>query len=135
MNAGSLVDCIQNRVLGDALCLLFGTGFVHIFGMDRGVQLDLETVDNVVVELNNGVESVAGGPGLGEGKAVLAVGVFGLNICAHCTGGSSLVTNNLEDDTGGGGGLDLKSGMTDGVFLVEQVIGALSKILPKRKKK
>lgn len=46
----------------------------------RGIQVELETLRNLILELNLGFQDVGGCPTLGEDKAVLEVGILGLNV-------------------------------------------------------
>jgi hypothetical protein len=46
--------------------------------VENGGGLELETVSDLVLELELGAENVRGGPGLSEGKAVTFIGIFAL---------------------------------------------------------
>ena len=74
------------------------TSLVVLFRVKRGVQVELETLCNLVVKLNAGPENIGGGPGLGESKTVLGVGVLALKVTGN--GGILVVagTGNLESD-------------------------------------
>ena len=49
-----------------------------LVGMKDGGGVELETLGDLVVELDLGAERVRGGPGLGDGEAVDLVGVLAL---------------------------------------------------------
>lgn len=93
-------------------------------------ELELETLGNVVLELNVVAENVGGGPGLSQGKAVLAVVELGLEVTVDVSGLGVSETGDLEGDAVGGLGLDLERGAVDVVVLVEEVTGGLAEVLP-----
>lgn len=53
---------------------------VALLRLESRVQVELEALGNLVLDLELRLENVGGGPGLGEGETVLAVGVFGLEV-------------------------------------------------------
>ncbi|GAO49076.1 hypothetical protein G7K_3235-t1 [Saitoella complicata NRRL Y-17804] len=71
--------------------------------------IDLEALGDVVVELDLGGQEVGGGPALGKGEAVNAVGVLALEVTSDGTFGV-LGTLDGEEDTVGGSSLDLEGG-------------------------
>lgn len=99
-----------------------------LVGKEGGGQIELETLGNLVLELDLGLEDVGGRPCLGEHDAVLVVGVLGLNVGSD---GSALVlaASDLEGDTGGGFCLDLKGGARVWVVASQQIVGRLAKVL------
>lgn len=116
MQARLLVDSIEESRL------------LALLGEQRSGQVKLETLGNLVVEFNLGLEDIRGCPSLGENKTVLEVGVFGLNITGD---GRALLlaASNFESYTGRGLGLDLERGSVEWVVLSKEVIGGLAKIL------
>ena len=46
--------------------------------MEEGGGVELETLGDLVLELDLGAECVGGGPGLSDGEAVVLVGVLAL---------------------------------------------------------
>jgi hypothetical protein len=63
------------------------------------------TLSELVLELNLGLEDVGGGPGLGEGNAVLGVDVLALKVTSDGAGLGVTVTGDAELDAVGGTGL------------------------------
>lgn len=116
MQARLLVDSIEESRL------------LALLGEQRSGQVKLETLGNLVVEFDLGLEDIRGCPSLGENKTVLEVGVFGLNITGD---GRALLlaASNFESHTGRGLGLDLERGSVEWVVLSKEVIGGLAKIL------
>lgn len=104
-------------------------GLRTLLGEKRRGEVELEALGDEVLELNLGAEDVAGGPGLGEGQAVLAVGVFGLKVAVDGVGLGVTRTTDFEGDVGGGLGLDLKGCSVEVVVLAEEVTGGLAKVL------
>ena len=97
--------------------------------LQDGGKVELQTLDELVLELNVGEEVVGGGPGLGEGDAIGTVGVLGL---AQAIDGGLVInfcSSNAEDDVGGGGGLDFKGREANDEVLAQEVVGGLSEIL------
>lgn len=95
----------------------------------RGVEVDLDTLGNLVLDFESVAEDVGSGPSLGESQAVLAVGPLGLNIAGDDVSLRITVAGDLESDIGGSLGLDLEGCAVEGVVLAKQVIGRLSKVL------
>jgi hypothetical protein len=60
------------------------------------------TLSELVLELNLGLEDVGGGPGLGEGNAVLGVDVLALEVTSDGAGLGVTVTGDAELDAVGG---------------------------------
>ena len=121
MKAGLLVDGGQQSRLGTLL------------RQQSGGEVELETLGNLVLELNLGAKHVRGRPGLGEGETVVLEVVFGLEVAGDCGLGVP-DESDLEGDTGRRGGLDVESGAVDGEVLAEEVIGGLSEVLERKKK-
>jgi hypothetical protein len=68
---------VKTRLLIDSM---EGSTLVVLLRVQRSVQIKLETLSELVLELHLGFEDVGGGPGLGEGEAVLGVDVLGLDV-------------------------------------------------------
>lgn len=98
-------------------------------GDQRGAQIELETLREVVLGLNLGAEDVGGGPRLGEDDTVGLVGVLGLDVTVDEVGLGVLGTSDLEGDVGGGGGLDLEGGAVEVEIPAQQVVGGLAEVL------
>lgn len=75
------LEDVQNGA-GVQTGLLVGSAKKHrlgvLFWVENGSGLELETVSDLVLELDLGTDNVGGGPGLSEGKAVMFVGIFAL---------------------------------------------------------
>lgn len=117
METGLLVSSVDDSGLAAGL------------GQQRGVQVQLETLGDLVLKLNGGSEDVSGGPGLSEGQAVLGVGVFALQVARDAVRLVVAGTSDLERDVRGGLGLDLQGSAKDGEVLGQQVVGRLAEIL------
>lgn len=68
VKARLLVGDVQESVLG------------ALVGEEGGSDIELETLGDLILELNGRAESVGGSPGLGEGKAVGLVRVLRLDV-------------------------------------------------------
>lgn len=116
--------------------LLVGGGEESVLGLllgdESGDKLELETLGDVVLELNVVAEDVGSGPGLGEGDTILAVLPLGLEVTVDGLRLGVTDTENAEGDTVGGLGLDLERVAVDGVVLGKEVVGGLAKVLPGR---
>ncbi|KAI3482094.1 hypothetical protein L1887_55225 [Cichorium endivia] len=124
--------------------LLVGRGEERVLGLllghERRDELELEALGDVVLELNVVAEHVGGGPGLGEGDAVLAVLPLGLEVAVDGLRLGVTDAENAEGDTVGRLGLDLERVAVDGVVLGQEVVGSLAcgvtmlltKVLPGR---
>lgn len=117
MEAALLVDGAEDGGLGTLL------------GGEGGGEVELETLGDLVLELDGVAEDVGGGPGLGDGEAVGLVGPLALDVAGDDVGLAVLVAGDLEGDVGGGDGLDLERGAVEGVLLVQEVIGGLAEVL------
>ena len=98
-------------------------------GRERGVQVELEALGEVVLRLDLGAEEVGGGPRLGEDEAVGLVGVLGLELAADEVGLVVLLAGDLEGDVRGRDGLDLEAGAREVEVTAEEVVGRLAEIL------
>lgn len=98
-------------------------------GVECGVDINLETLGNLILELNGVLERVGGCPSLGEDETVLPVGKLGLKVSFDVVGLGVSATGYTESDAGGSVGLDLKTGRIEVVVLAEQVAGRLAKVL------
>ena len=98
-------------------------------GGEGGRELELDTLGDLVVNLDLGLEDVGGRPGLGEGETVGLVEELGLHITSDELGLGVAVPADLEEDVGGSGGLDLEGDAADGEVPAEEVVGRLSEIL------
>jgi hypothetical protein len=96
---------------------------------ERGSQVELEALGDVVLELNLGAEDVGGGPGLGEDEAVLPVDVLGLNITGNDVALVVTSTSNAEGRVGRSQGLDFEGDTVEWVVLAEQVARRLAEVL------
>ena len=116
VQAGVLVDGGQQSGLG------------ALFWQQGGSEIELETLGNLVLELNLGPKHVRCCPGLRESESVGLEAVFGLEVAGD---GSLGIPDegNLEGHAGGRGGLDVESGAVDGEVLAEEVIGGFSEVL------
>ena len=86
VNTRLLVDGVDER------------GFLDLLREEGGGQIDLETLGNLVFELDLGLEDIGGCPRLGEHDTVLEVRVLSLNVGGD---GRALVlaAGDLEGDT------------------------------------
>jgi hypothetical protein len=100
---------------------------------ERGSQVELEALGDVVLELNLGAEDVGGGPGLGEDEAVLPVDVLGLNITGNDVALVVTSTSNAESRVGRSQGLDFERDTVEWVVLAEQVARRLAEVLWNRR--
>lgn len=66
---------------------------------------------------------------LGNGQAVLEVGVLALDVTSDGVRLRVADTGDLEGDVGGGEGLNLERSAVDGVVLLEKVGGGLAEVL------
>jgi len=111
-----LVDCSQQGGLGALL------------RQQSGREVELQTLGNLVLELNLGPEHVRGRPSLGESEPVVLDVVLGLEV-PDDSGLGIPDEGNLEGHARGGGGLDVESGTVDGEILAQEVIGGFSEVL------
>lgn len=65
---------------------------------NRGCEVELETIGDLVLDLDLRLEHVRGVPGAGEGQAVLFVGHLGLEVAGDEGGVGGTVSSDLEDD-------------------------------------
>ena len=91
-------------------------------------EVELQTLGNLVLELNLGAKHVRGRPGLGESETVVLEVVLGLDVAGDSSLGIS-DESSLEGHAGRRGGLHIESGAVNGEVLAEEVIGGLSKVL------
>ena len=117
MEAGLLVGGGEER----GLC----TGV----GGEGGLEVKLDTLCDLVVNLNLGLEDVARRPALGEDKTVGLGEELGLDVATDEGGLGVAVSANLEGDVGGGGRLHLESDTIEGEVLAQEVVGRLSEVL------
>ena len=117
VEAGLLVDSRHERALSGAL------------GGERGREVELEALGEVVLSLDLGAEDVGGGPRLGEDEAVGLVGVLCLDLAADEVGLRVLRACDLERDVGGRGGFRLEGGAVEVIVLAQEVVGGLAEIL------
>lgn len=103
-----------------------------LVGHQGGHQLELESLGNVVLELNVVAEHVGSRPCLGESHAVLSVLPLGFQVTVDSLRLGVSDAENAEGDTVRCAGLDLERVAVNGVVLGEQVAGSLAKILPRR---
>lgn len=117
VKTGLLEDSIEKGGLGSLL------------RRQGGVEVNLDTLGNLVLNFNGVTEDVGGGPGLGDGQTMLAVSPLGLNVARDGIGLPVTIAGDLEGDIRGSLGLNLKGGAVEGVILAKQVIGGLSEVL------
>jgi hypothetical protein len=115
-------------------------------GVKGGSEVQLQSLGDLVLQLDLGSEEVGGGPSLltsiskriqmegrgtylGEGQAVLEVDVLSLNVTSNGGRVGITDTGNLEDDVGRGGSLDLEGDTVGRVVLDEEVRGGLAEVL------
>ena len=98
-------------------------------GGEGGRELELDTLGDLVVNLDLGLEDVARRPGLGERQAVGLVEELGLDVAADEGRLCVAVAANLEGHVRGRDGLHLESDTVQWVVLAQEVIGGLAEIL------
>jgi hypothetical protein len=97
--------------------------------VERGVQVELEPLCNLVVELQLTFEHVRGGPSLGDSQTVLNIGILGFNFAVNVVRLGMTVSCDLESDVGRGFGLDFQRSSLEVEVLAKKVIGRLAKVL------
>ena len=98
----------------------------------RSSQVELETLGNLIVKFDLGLEDIRGCPSLSKNETVLEVGVLSLDITAD--GRVFLLTaSDLEGHTGRCLGLNLEGGSVEWIVLPKEVIGGLAEILREMK--
>ena len=98
-------------------------------GGEGGLEVELDTLGDLVVNFDLGLEDVGGRPGLGEGEAVGLVEELGLDVADDELGLGVAVSANLEEDVGRSRGLHLEGDTADGEVLAKEVVGRLSEVL------
>ena len=98
-------------------------------GGEGGLEVKLDTLGDLVVNLDLGLEDVARCPALGDDEAVRLVEELGLDVASNEGRLGVAVAANLEGHVRGGRGLHLKSNTADGEVLAKKVVGRLSEIL------
>lgn len=98
-------------------------------GGERGLEVELDTLRDLVVNLNLGLQDVGGRPALGEDEAVGLVEELGLNVTADEARLRVAGARDLEGDIGRRHGLDFELDVADGEVLAKEVVGRLSEIL------
>lgn len=98
--------------------------------VQRGREVQLETLGDLVLELDLGTEQVGRGPCLGEDDAVLKVDVLALDVTGDGVRLGVTRTGNLEGRRVRSG-LDLERSTVDRVVLEEQVGRRLAEVLKK----
>lgn len=93
------------------------------------IEIDLQTLGDLVVKLDGAAKDVGGSPSLGEGKAVFAIRVLCLDVTANEIALGVTSTGNLEGDIGRGFCLDLKAGPVEVEVLPQQIARRLAEIL------
>jgi len=118
---------VEGRLLVDGSkdSRLLGLG-----GVKSSSEVQFQSLGDLVLQLDLGSEEVGGGPGLGEGQAVLEVDVLSLNVTSDGGRVGITDTSDLEDDVGRGGSLDLKGDTVGWVVLDEEVGSGLAEIFP-----
>lgn len=116
---------VQRRLLVD------GSHDSALLGLGRvqgGGQIKLQSLGDLVLQLDLSPQQVGGGPCLGKGDAVLEVNVLALDVTGN---GGGLGVSGTGDLEGGrvGRSLDFERGTVDGVVLEEQVGGGLAEVL------
>ena len=109
------------------------SGLGALLRQQSGGEVELETLGNLVLELDLGAKHVRGRPGLGEGETVVLEVVFGLEVAGD-EGLGVPDESDLEGHAGRRGGLDVESGAVDGEVLGEEVVGGLSEVLQTKKR-
>jgi len=100
-------------------------------GVKGGSEVQLQSLGDLVLQLDLGSEEVGGGPSLGEGQAVLEVDVLSLNVTSNGGRVGITDTSDLEDNIGRGGSLDLEGDTVGRVVLDEEVRGGLAEVFPR----
>ena len=98
-------------------------------GGESGLEVKLDTLGDLVVDLNLGLQDVGSRPGLGEDKTMGLVEELGLNVTSNEVGLGVTAAGNLEGDIGGRQGLDLEGDAAGGEVLAKEVVGRLSEVL------
>ena len=117
MHAGLLVREVKKRALR---ALVWG---------DRGGDVDLEALCELVVDLDERAEGVRRRPGVGERQTVRLGRVLRLNVARDQVRLVVARARDFECDAGGGGRLDLERRRGEGVVLREQVVRRLAEVL------
>jgi len=117
---------VEGRLLVDGSkdSRLLGLG-----GVKSSSEVQLQSLGDLVLQLDLGSEEVGGGPSLGEGQAVLEVDVLSLDVTGNGGRVGITDTSDLEDDIGRGGSLDLEGDTVGWVVLDEEVRGGLAEVL------
>jgi hypothetical protein len=102
------------------------SGLDVLFRLEGSVQFDLESLGNCVFELQVALENVKGGPGLGDGEAMLFVGELGLELTRRVS--TLVVTGDLESNVIGPG-VDFNGVGGERVIFPQKVFGGLSEVL------
>jgi len=102
------------------------------FGQQSGSEVELQTLGNLVLELNLSAKHVRGCPGLGKSETMVLEIVLGLDVASDGSLGIP-DESNLEGHAGRRGGLYVESSAVDGEILAEEVVGGLSEILKEKK--
>jgi hypothetical protein len=97
--------------------------------VERGRQVELEALGNVVLDLDLGAEDVRGCPRLGEDEAVGLVRVLGLDVARNAVALRVTHTSDAEGRVALGLGLDLERRAVEGEVFAEQVAGRLAQVL------
>ena len=117
MEAGLLVGGGEQRRLGTSV------------GGECGLKVELNTLGDLVVNLNLSLENVGGRPGLGEDETVGLVEELGLDVASDEGGLGVTRATNLEGNVGGRRGLHLNGGPANGEVPAKEVVGGLAEIL------
>jgi len=117
VQAGLLVDSSQN------------SSFLGFGRVERSLQVELQTLGDLVLELELRSEEVGGGPSLGKDQPILKVDVFPLDISRDSIARSVLLTRNFESHVARCQSLDFEGGTLDRVVLEEEVRSGLSEVL------
>ena len=108
-------------------------GLGALLGQQSGSEVELQTLGNLVLELNLSPKHIRGCPGLGKSETVVLVVVLGLDVAGD-SGFGVPDESSLEGHAGGRGGLDVESSTVDGEILAQEVIGGLSEVLEREKR-
>ena len=103
-------------------------GLGTLLRQQGGGEVELQTLGNLVLELNLSPEHIRGRPGLGKSETVVFEVVLGLDVAGD-SGLGIPDEGYLEVHAGGRGGPDFGSSAVDGEILAEEVIGGFSGIL------
>lgn len=117
---------MKARLLVDGVDL---SRLVALLGKERGDCVNLETLDELVLNLNLGLEHVGSSPGLREGEAVLLVGPLALKVTLDSVRASSAAASDLERHVGWRLGLHLKGVTSEREILSKEVVRRLSEVL------